>query len=60
MLSLHFYIGHANNNVLELIMFPCVRRTFNHSQRSIILNFASRVVSVTMLTKTYVFIILDV
>ena len=27
----HLDVGHANNNVLKLVMLPCIRRTFNHS-----------------------------
>jgi len=36
-ISLHFYIGHSHNGLLELIVFPSICRTFDHGKGCIIL-----------------------
>lgn len=36
-LGIHFDVGNSNNDVLELVVFPSIRRTLDHGKSSIVL-----------------------
>lgn len=36
-IDLHFNIRYSHNDVLELVVFPCIRRPLDHSKSSVVL-----------------------
>jgi len=58
-LQLHLNIRHPDNHILELVVFPSIDRSFDHSEGGIVLEYASADGHPPSVTPTHKLIIFD-